>query len=163
MPRAWKFGDSISTDLIAPGRYFHLRSNLKEFSKHVMEEAYPEFAGGVRPGDIVVAGKNFGMGSSREHAPVLMKIAGVSAVVAISFSRIFFRNAVNIGLPAITVPSVDFVEDGDELKVDLALGTIQNLSRGSEVRFNPLPPFMLAILQEGGIIETVIKNRGFAL
>lgn len=161
--RAWKFGDFISTDLIAPGRYFHLRSNLQELSKHVLEDANPEFSKLVKPGDIVVAGKNFGMGSSREHAPVIMKMAGVSAVVALSFSRIFFRNAINIGLPAVTVSSVDFIADGDMLRLHLAAGSITNLTTGLDRKFAAIPPFMLNILKDGGVIETVIKNRGFKL
>lgn len=161
--RAWKFGDFITTDFIAPGRYFHLRSNLHELCKHVLEDANPDFPKLVKPGDIIVAGKNFGMGSSREHAPAIMKIAGVSAVVALSFSRIFFRNAVNIGLPAITVPSVDFVAEGDRLRIHLASGSICNLTSGLETRFAPIPAFMLNILEDGGIIETVIKNKGFKI
>lgn len=161
--KAWKFGDFISTDLIAPGRYFHLRSNLQELSKHVLEDANPDFPKLVKPGDIVVAGKNFGMGSSREHAPAIMKMAGVSAVVALSFSRIFFRNAVNIGLPAITVPNIDFIGDGDILNLDLAAGTITNLSAGLSCSFSSIPSFMLNVLHDGGLIETVIKNKGFKL
>lgn len=161
--RAWKFGDFISTDSIAPGRYFHLRSNLHELSTHVLEDANPDFPRLVKPGDIVVAGKNFGMGSSREHAPAIMKIAGVSAVVALSFSRIFFRNAVNIGLPAITVPSVEFIAEGDRLWIHLSSGSICNLTSGFEARFTPIPAFMLNVLKDGGIIETVIKNKGFKL
>ncbi|MFZ5634283.1 MAG: 3-isopropylmalate dehydratase small subunit [Bacillota bacterium] len=159
--KVWKFGDFISTDLIAPGRYFHLRSNLPELSKHVLEDANPDFPLQVQPGDVVVAGKNFGMGSSREHAPLIMKMAGVSAVVAVSFSRIFFRNAVNIGLPAITAPSTDFAAEGDRVRIDLAAGVIKNLSRGGETMFNPLPPFMIHILNDGGVVNNVIKNRGF--
>ena len=161
--KVWKFGDFISTDLIAPGRYFHLRSNLEEFSKHVLEDANPDFAREVRPGDVVVAGKNFGLGSSREHAPTIMKMAGVSAVVAESFSRIFFRNAVNIGLPVITAPAAGFVEEGDRLEIDLAAGILKNLSRGGQTTFNPLPPFMIQILNDGGVINTLIKNKGFCL
>src|SRR3990172_11872960 len=103
MGKAWKFGDNISTDLIAPGRYFHLRSNLPELAKHVLEGARPEFASLVRSGDFVVVGENFGLGSSREHAPVIIKLAGTRAVLAKSFARIFYRNAINIGLPAIVV------------------------------------------------------------
>src|SRR3989304_9651778 len=99
--RGFKFGDDISTDLIAPGRYFHLRSNLTELAKHVLEDADPEFASKVKPGDIVAGGKNFGLGSTREHAPTIMKIAGIGAVLAKSFARIFFRNSINIGLPVL--------------------------------------------------------------
>ncbi len=161
--KAWKFGDSISTDLIAPGRYFHLRSNLAEFSKHVLEDANPDFAREVKPGDVVMAGKNFGLGSSREHAPTIMKMAGVSAVVAESFSRIFFRNAVNIGLPVITAPDTGFVDEGDRVEIDLAAGILKNLSRGGQTTFTPLPPFMIQILNDGGVVNTLIKNRGFCL
>ncbi len=161
--KAWKFGDFISTDLIAPGRYFHLRSNLEEFSKHVLEDANPNFARQVRPGDVVVAGKNFGLGSSREHAPTIMKMAGVSAVVAESFARIFFRNAVNIGLPVITAPGTNFVEEGDRLEIDLAAGASRKLSRDGGSTFKPLPPFMIHILNDGGVINNLIKNRGFRL
>jgi len=99
--KVWKFGDNISTDHIAPGRYFHLRSNLPELAKHVLEDADPEFARKMSKGDMVAAGKNFGLGSSREHAPTIMKIAGISCVLAKSFARIFYRNAINVGLPVI--------------------------------------------------------------
>ncbi|MEO0158551.1 MAG: 3-isopropylmalate dehydratase, partial [candidate division WOR-3 bacterium] len=115
--RAWKFGDSISTDHIAPGRYFHLRSNLPELAKHVLEDARQDFAPNVKPGDFVVAGWNFGLGSSREHAPTIIKLAGVSAVLARSFARIFFRNSINIGLPVIAVDT-SFINEGDELELD---------------------------------------------
>ncbi|SFG14658.1 3-isopropylmalate/(R)-2-methylmalate dehydratase small subunit [Desulfotomaculum arcticum] len=161
--KAWVFGDFISTDLIAPGRYFHLRSNLPEFSKHVLEDANPDFPRLVQPGDIVVAGKNFGMGSSREHAPAIMKLAGVSAVLAESFSRIFFRNAINIGLPAIAVPSGDFVAQGERLRIDLVKGIIYNLDRDREIHFNPLAPFMINILNDGGVVDHVIKHKGFQI
>jgi len=159
--KAWVFGDFISTDLIAPGRYFHLRSNLQEFSKYVLEDANPDFPRLVQPGDIVVAGKNFGMGSSREHAPAIMKLAGVSAVLAESFSRIFFRNAINIGMPAITVPIGDFVSQGERLRIDLAQGIIYNLDSNKEMHFNPLAPFMINILNDGGVVDHVIKHKGF--
>src|SRR3990172_5966835 len=116
--KAWKFGDDISTDLIAPGRLFHLRSNLPEFTKHVLEDARPGFFDMIAPGDFVVAGKNFGQGSSREHAPTIIKMAGIGAVLAKSFARIFYRNAINIGLPAI-ICDTDRIEEGDELELDL--------------------------------------------
>src|SRR3972149_4674956 len=114
--KAHKFGDDISTDLIVPGRLAHLRSNLPELAKHVLEDADPAFAGRVKPGDFVVAGKNFGMGSSREHAPLVIKMAGVSAVLARSVARIFFRNAINQGLP-ILVCDTSRISNGDELEV----------------------------------------------
>ena len=116
--RAWLFGDDISTDHIAPGRLFHLRTNLPELAKHVLEDARPEFAGEMRPGDFVVGGRNFGLGSSREHAPRIIKMAGVGAVLAQSFARIFFRNAINVGLPVLQCDTSGIGEQ-DELEVDL--------------------------------------------
>ncbi len=121
MGRAWKFGDDISTDLIAAGRYAYLRTNLPELTKHVLEDARDEFRAQVKPGDFVVGGTNFGMGSSREHAPVIIKMAGTSCVAAKSFARIFFRNCINIGLPAVRVDT-DQIDDGDELELDLKAG-----------------------------------------
>ena len=115
--RAWKFGDSISTDLIAAGRYAYLRTNLPELTKHVLEDARDEFRSQVKPGDFIVGGRNFGMGSSREHAPVIIKMSGVSCVAAKSFARIFFRNCINIGLPAVIVDTSQ-VDEGDELSLD---------------------------------------------
>ncbi len=119
--KAFKFGDNISTDLIAPGRLVHLRSNLPELAKHVLEDADPTFAARVKPGDFVVGGSNFGLGSSREHAPVIIKMAGVSAVLAKSVARIFFRNAINVGLPVL-VCDTDKIDEGDVLEVDLPGG-----------------------------------------
>ncbi|MCL0092001.1 3-isopropylmalate dehydratase, partial [Dehalococcoidales bacterium] len=120
--RAFKFGDSISTDLIVPGRLAHLRSNLPELAKHVLEDADPTFASRVKAGDFIVAGNNFGLGSSREHAPLVIKMAGVSAILAKSVASIFFRNAINQGLPVIICDTAQ-IDDGDELEVDLARGT----------------------------------------
>ncbi len=155
--RAWKFPDNISTDHIAPGRYFHLRSNLPELAKHVLEDARPEFASGVKPGDIIAAGWNFGLGSSREHAPQIIKLAGVSCVLAKSFARIFFRNAINIGLPVVQVDT-DFIDEGDEVEVDLERGVVRNLTKGAEKTFAPLPPELLRILEDGGIVEHIRKH-----
>jgi 3-isopropylmalate/(R)-2-methylmalate dehydratase small subunit len=156
MGKAFKFGDNISTDLISPGRYFHLRSNLPELAKHVMEDADPSFASRVRPGDFIVAGKDFGLGSSREHAPLVIKMAGVSAVMAKSAARIFFRNAFNIGLPVL-ICDTDQIDDGDELEVDLKAGTIKNLSTGAELTFGKIPEVMLRILEEGGLVPYIKK------
>lgn len=156
--RAWKFGDDISTDHITPGRYYHLRSNMPELAKHVMEDADPEFPKKMRPGDFIVAGKNFGMGSSREHAPLAIKIAGISAVIAKSFARIFYRNAINVGLPVL-IADTDGIDAGDELEVDLSTGTIKNLTKGTEIKAKPLPEIMIKILNEGGLVEYV-KNKG---
>jgi len=156
--KAWKFGDDISTDHITPGRYYHLRSNMPELAKHVMEDADPEFPKKMKPGDFIVAGKNFGMGSSREHAPLAIKIAGVSAVLAKSFARIFYRNAINVGLPLLIVDT-DSIESGDELEVDLSSGIVKNLTKGIEIKAKPLPEVMIKILQEGGLVSYV-KNHG---
>lgn len=160
--KAWKFGDGISTDLIAPGRLFHLRSNLPEFAKHVLEDARPEFASQVQEGDFVVAGRNFGQGSSREHAPRIIKMAGVRAVIAKSFARIFFRNCINVGLPAIILDTDD-IEDGDELEVDLTAGTLLDKTRGKKYTFRALPSPLAAILNDGGLAEHIKKHKEFAL
>ena len=156
--RAWKFGDDISTDHITPGRYYHLRSNLPELAKHVMEDANPEFASKVKEGDFIVAGKNFGCGSSREHAPAVIKLAGVSAVIAKSFARIFYRNAINIGL-LVLMADTDIIDDGDELEVDVSSGTIRDLTKGVELEAKPLPDVMIKILENGGLVE-YIKKQG---
>jgi len=160
--KSFKFGDSISTDLIAPGRYFHLRSNMPELAKHVLEDADPEFAKKIEPGDFVVGGENFGLGSSREHAPTIIKIAGVGAVLAKSFARIFFRNCINVGLPAL-VCDTDRIGDGDLLEVNLGNGKVINITRNLEINFNPLPEVMIKILSDGGLAEHIKKNRGFNL
>ena len=155
--RAWKFGDDISTDHITPGRYFHLRSKIEELAKHVMEDADPDFMKKFKPGDFIVAGKNFGMGSSREHAPLALKVAGVSAVLAKSFARIFYRNAINVGLPVLIVDT-DRIESGDELEVDLSKGIVRDLTKGFELKAKPLPDFMLKILNAGGLVEFVKRH-----
>lgn len=160
--RGFKFGDDISTDLIAPGRYFHLRSNLPELAKHVLEDADPEFASKVKPGDIVVGGRNFGLGSSREHAPTIMKIAGVGAVLAKSFARIFFRNSINIGLPVL-ICDTDKIDEGNMLEIDLRKGVVRNLTKNLEINFNPLPEVMIKILSDGGLVDHITKNKGFNL
>jgi len=160
--KTWKFGDNISTDFIVPGRYFHLRSNLPELTKHVLEDADPNFAKNVKPGDIVVGGKNFGIGSSREQAPTIIKMSGTSAVVAKNFARIFFRNAINIGLP-IVICDTDSIESGDELQIDLTEGVVHNLTKNMKIPTQPLPDVMVKILKDGGLIEHVKKHDGFAL
>ncbi|MBM3897515.1 MAG: 3-isopropylmalate dehydratase small subunit [Thaumarchaeota archaeon] len=157
--KAWKFGDGVSTDHIAPGRYFHLRSNLPELSKHVLEDARVDFATNVKRGDFVVAGRNFGLGSSREHAPTIIKMAGVEAVIAKSFARIFYRNCVNIGLPVI-IADTDQISEGDMLEVDLSAGKVRNVTKKTELNFPPLPDIMTKILQEGGLIPYIQKHGG---
>lgn len=160
--RAWKFGDGISTDHIAPGRLFHLRSNLPELAKHVLEDARPGFAAIVQQGDFVVGGKNFGQGSSREHAPTIIKMAGVSAVIAKSFPRIFFRNCINVGLPALIIDT-DKIDEGDELELDLLGGKLVNISKGASYEFPPLPKAMANILADGGLVEHIKKHGDFKL
>ena len=154
--KVFKFGDNISTDLIVPGRLAHLRSNLPELAKHVLEDADPTFASRVKPGDFVVGGTNFGLGSSREHAPLVIKMAGVSAVLAKSAARIFFRNAINQGLPVL-ICDTDKIANDDELEVDLGAGTIRDKTNGSLLIFGKIPPVMLRILDEGGLIPYVQK------
>ncbi len=160
--KSFKFGDNISTDLIAPGRLFHLRSDLSELAKHVLEDADPEFVKKVKPGDFVVGGRNFGLGSSREHAPAIMKIAGIGAVLAKSFARIFFRNSINVGLPAL-ICDTDKIDDGDILEIDLKKGIVNNKTRNLEIKFNPLPEVMIKILNDGGLVKHIQKNKGFNL
>ncbi|RLI79870.1 3-isopropylmalate dehydratase [Archaeoglobales archaeon] len=159
---AWKFGDDISTDHITPGRYYHLRSKMEELAKHVMEDADEEFPKKFKKGDFIVGGKNFGMGSSREHAPLAIKIAGISAVLAKSFARIFFRNAINVGLPVVIVDT-DSINDGDELEVDLSEGIIKNLTSGNEIKIRPLPETMIKILNEGGMVNFINKHGDLEL
>jgi len=155
--RVFKFGDNISTDHIVPGRLAHLRSNLPELAKHVLEDADPTFVTRVKKGDFIVAGNNFGMGSSREHAPLVIKMAGVSAILVKSAARIFFRNAINLGLP-ILVCDTDKINDGDKLEVDLNQGIINDLTNGYQLTFKKIPKTMLAILEEGGLIPYIKKH-----
>ena len=158
--RAFKFGDNISTDHIIPGRFFHLRSNLPELAKHVMEDAEPSFASRVKPGDFIVAGRNFGQGSSREHAPLVIKLAGVGAVLAKSVARIFFRNAINVGLPVV-ICDTSRINEGDELEVDLAAGLVKDITSGVEIASSKLPQVMLNILKEGGLVPYIKKYGKF--
>jgi 3-isopropylmalate/(R)-2-methylmalate dehydratase small subunit len=160
--KAFKFGDNISTDHIIPGRYAHLRSNLPELAKHVMEDADPTFVKKVKSGDFIVAGKNFGLGSSREHAALVIKMAGVSAILAKSVARIFFRNAVNQGLPTL-ICDTDKIDAGDKLEVDLTRGIITNLNKGVQLNFGKIPGVMLDILNEGGLIPYITKHGDFEL
>lgn len=159
--QAHRFGDGISTDHIAPGRYYHLRSNLPELAKHVLEDSDPDFAARLRKGDLVVAGRNFGLGSSREHAAAVLKIAGVGAVLAQSAARIFTRNAINVGLPVV-ICDTSKVSAGDLLRVDLQRGVVTNVSRDLEMEIATLPPVMLRILADGGLVQHVRRHGGFA-
>jgi 3-isopropylmalate/(R)-2-methylmalate dehydratase small subunit len=160
--KAWKFGDGISTDYIQPSRYFHLRSNLPELAKHVLEGAREDFPTRFSPGDMVVGGMNFGIGSSREQAPTIIKLAGLSAVLAKSFARIFFRNSINVGLPLI-ICDTDRIEEGDELEIDLGAGVVHNKSRNVEIPFSPLPAVMVNILNDGGLFQHIKKHGDFQL
>ena len=160
--RAFKFGDNISTDHIAPGRLFHLRNDLVEFSKHVLEDADPEFASKVQKGDFVVAGNNFGLGSSREHAPQIIKISGVGAVIAKSFARIFYRNAINIGLLALECDT-DKIDAGDELELDIKRGVLKDLTKNIELEIMPQPDVMIKLLDDGGLVAHLNKNGDFKL
>ena len=160
--RAFKFGDSISTDHIIPGRYAHLRSNLPELAKHVLEDADPIFVSKVKAGDFIVASNNFGLGSSREHAPLVIKMAGVSAILAKSVARIFFRNAINLGLPVL-ICDTDGINDDDELEIDLAAGNVKDVTNGNQFTFGRIPKVMLRILDEGGLISYIQKHGDFQL
>jgi len=160
--KAIKLGDNISTDDIIPGRFAHLRSNLPELAKHVLEDAAPEFAAKVTSGDFLVAGKNLGLGSSREHAPVVIKMVGVSAILAKSTARIFFRNAINQGLPVLLCDT-DKIGDGDKLEINVNGGKITNLTSGITLSCSKMPPIMSAILREGGLIPYIQKHKDFKL
>ena len=160
--KAFKFGDNISTDHIIPGKYANLRSNLPELAKHVMEDADSTFAEKVKPGDFIVAGKNFGLGSSREHAALVIKMAGASAILAKSVARIFFRNAINQGLPVL-ICDTDKINAGDKIEVNLATGVVADMTNGSKLTFGKVPKVMLDILSEGGLIPYITKHRDFEL
>jgi 3-isopropylmalate/(R)-2-methylmalate dehydratase small subunit len=160
--KAIKLGDNISTDDIIPGRFAHLRSNLPELARHVFEDAAPAFASRVRAGDFLVAGKNFGLGSSREHAPVVIKMSGIRAILAKSAARIFFRNAINQGLPVLLCDT-DKISDGDELEINLTEGMVTNLASGIRLSCNKMPPLMFAILEEGGLILYIKRHKDFEL
>ena len=160
--RVFKFGDNISTDHIVPGRLAHLRSNLPELARHVLEDADATFASRVKPGDFLVAGGNFGLGSSREHAATVIKMAGISAILAKSVARIFFRNAINLGLPVL-ICDTDGIDDGDELHIDLSTGTIRDITNGNRLTFKKIPEIMLRILDEGGLMPYIKKYGDFKL
>ncbi len=148
--RAHVYGDNIDTDRIIAGKYTKTL-NLASLAEHVLEDLDPDFRSRLQPGDLLVAGDNFGCGSSREQAPLALKIAGVSAVLARYFARIFFRNAINIGLPVLEVPDLQ-AQTGDQLEVDLAAGTVCNLSRGVTYRSAPMPQVMIDVLKAGGLV-----------
>ena len=155
--KAWKFGNDIDTDIIIPGRYL-IYTDEERLAQHCMEGLDPDFNEKCSKGDFIVAGTNFGCGSSREHAPIALKGAGVSAVIAESFARIFYRNATNVGVPLLEAPGItDLVNDGDTISVDMENGIITS-ENGESIEFKKLPPFMLEILEQGGLIE-YLKNK----
>jgi len=156
--KVWKFGDNVNTDEIIPARYLNT-SDAKELAAHVMEDADPEFTKKMKVGDVIVAEENFGCGSSREHAPLAIKTAGISCVVAKSFARIFFRNSINTGLPIIEcAEAVDGTKEGDTLEVDLAAGTVRNERTGKTYSFPAFPPELEGIIAEGGLMKYVRKT-----
>ncbi len=153
--KTWTFGENIDTDIIIPGRY--LRTfNPQDLADHVLEGERPDFTKNVQKGDVIVAGENFGCGSSREQAPVAIKTAGVNAIIAKSFARIFYRNAINIGLPVI-VSDIN-AEDGDIIKIDLSKGILINETSGESQNFEPFKEFMLNILEDGGLVNHYLNN-----
>jgi 3-isopropylmalate/(R)-2-methylmalate dehydratase small subunit len=155
----WKYGDDVNTDYIIPGRYMEL-TEPEEISEKVFEEYDPSFRKGVKNRDIIVGGKNFGCGSSREHAPIALLGNGISGILAESFARIFYRNSINIGLPALECPDIHkAVEKGNFLEVDVTGGLVRNLSNGIELRFKPLPDFMVKVLNAGGLAPYLNKTR----
>lgn len=154
--RAFLFGDDIDTDVLAPGQYMHLP--IADLAAHVLEAVDPDFASNVRPGDVIVAGRNFGMGSSREQAAQALKTLGIAAVIARSFAGIFHRNALNLGLLVLVAPAADAVAAGDEIEIDAASGEVRNLTRGVTIRAEPIPDFLRAMLSDGGLIPHLEKR-----
>lgn len=151
--RTWRFGNDIDTDAIIPARYLNTSDPI-ELAKHVMEDADKDFPAKVKAGDIIVAGKNFGCGSSREHAPIAVKAAGIQAVIAKSFARIFYRNSFNIGLPIFeSEEASEKISQGDEIEIDADKGIITNISKGESYKANPIPPFMQELIAAGGLVE----------
>ncbi len=150
--RVWVLGDHVNTDAIIPAKYKFKSGDMEELAKHVFEDLDPALTSKISSGDIVVAGRNFGMGSSREHAPRVIKAAGISAIVACSFARIFFRNAVNVGLPVIEVKDVNrHFKEGDVASIDLEKGVVRNETTGIELKFSPYPEFIMSIMKAGGL------------
>jgi 3-isopropylmalate/(R)-2-methylmalate dehydratase small subunit len=152
------YGDNVDTDVIIPARYL-TSTDPDELAKHAMEDLDPEFVTRVKPGDVMVGGRNFGSGSSREHAPIAIKGAGIVCIVASSFARIFYRNAINVGLPIVTCPGAsDGAETGDVFRVDVDAGVVENVTKGTRHDASPLPPFMKEILDAGGLMPWVARR-----
>jgi len=150
--KVWKFGDNIDTDLIIAARYLNT-SEPSELAKHVMEDADPAFVSKMSEGDIIVAGENFGCGSSREHAPIALKSAGISAIIAPTFARIFYRNAFNMGLPIFELPEANEINEGDRVKIDMGKGEVINITQAKIYKFTPIPEFMQKLVDAGGLIS----------
>lgn len=156
--KVWKFGDNVDTDVIIPVQYT-TGTDIKEMAEHCMEGLDPHFSDKVHTGDIVVAGKNFGCGSSREPAPLAIKGSGISCVIAVSFARIFYRNSFNIGLPLLeSLEAQSYIEGGDEIEVDLDNGIIKNTSRGKIIQAKAIPQFMQELIQDGGLMKHIAKT-----
>lgn len=156
--KAWNYGDNVNTDFILPGIYLEL-TDPKELGKHAMEGLDPEFTEKVKPGDIIIGGRNFGLGSSREHAPIALKQSGVGAIIAEGYARIFYRNTINLGLPALECPNISTqVKTGDNIEIDLNKGTI-TINHQKQIKFLPIPKFMLEILNTNGLREYIKKNH----
>ncbi len=156
--KTWKFGDDINTDLIIPARYLNT-SRPEELARHCLEGVDPEFSKKVRQGDIIIAGKNFGCGSSREHAPIALKAAGVSCIVAQSFARIFYRNSFNIGLPILECPeAVDAISEGHEVEINMESGAIRDVTHGRTYKARPIPKFMQELVRAGGLLNYTMRR-----
>ncbi|MEJ2413725.1 MAG: 3-isopropylmalate dehydratase small subunit [Sulfurimonas sp.] len=155
--KVWRFGKDIDTDLIIAARYLNT-SDPKELAKHVMEDADPEFVNKMNVGDVIVADENFGCGSSREHAPIALKAAGVAAVVAPTFARIFYRNAFNMGLPIFELKEASEINEGDKISIDMDNGTITNETTNKTYNFTPIPPFMQELIDAGGLMSFAQKE-----
>jgi 3-isopropylmalate/(R)-2-methylmalate dehydratase small subunit len=154
--KAWVFGDNVDTDAIAPGRY--MKFGIAEIAKHCLESVSPSFASSVEKGNFVVGGRNFGAGSSREQAPEALKHLGVAALIAESFAGLFYRNAINLGLPALACAQVKRIRQGDLLKVDPLGGTIENLTTGETLECEPIPAFLMSIIRDGGLLPHLEKR-----
>lgn len=154
--RAWTFGDNVDTDVIAPGKY--MKYDIEEIAKHCLEAVAPEFASSVRPGDVVVAGRNFGAGSSREQAPAALKHLGIAALVAESFAGLFYRNALNLGLPAVACVQAKRIRPGDAVEVDAGRGVIRNLTTGETLACETIPPHLMQMVRDGGLLEHLEKR-----
>ena len=153
-----KYGDNVDTDVIIPARYLNTADH-RELAKHCMEDLDASFASRVRPGDILVGGANFGCGSSREHAPIAIKESGISAVIADTFARIFYRNAINIGLAILECPEASRkIENGDEVRIDFDTGIITNLTKNESYTAQPFPPFIQEIIEKGGLLKSISKE-----